>query len=249
MMKRLKIGAAQSISVRGDVRENIKRHQKLIGLANKNNAGIILFPELSLTGYEPDLADSLAFSIDDRRLDPLKESSASKQIIVIAGAPVRMETGLHIGSFIIFPEGSVLLYTKKYLHPSENKYFSPGILCPVLNIDKETISLAICADTANPEHAKKASEAGSTVYLVSILTSKRGYKADTDLLKGYAAKYSMLVVMANHGAKSGEYDSAGCSAVWSNKGDIIAALDGPGEGMVIVEKAKRSWEGKTIKLS
>jgi predicted amidohydrolase len=49
----MKICAAQTRPVRGDIQTNIDNHKKLIDLAVSNGADIIIFPELSLTGYEP----------------------------------------------------------------------------------------------------------------------------------------------------------------------------------------------------
>jgi predicted amidohydrolase len=115
-MEIFKIAAAQSISIRGNVQENTKNHRRLIQMAAEHDVRCIFFPELSLTGYELDLADSLAYSIDDKRLDVLKEDSEKHKITIIAGAPYRSNTGLHIGAFIISPGKSHSVYSKRFLH-------------------------------------------------------------------------------------------------------------------------------------
>ena len=56
----LTIGAAQPVPCRGDVAENLTRHVRLIRLASAHGAQALVFPELSLTGYELDLADRIA---------------------------------------------------------------------------------------------------------------------------------------------------------------------------------------------
>lgn len=246
-MKEIVIAAAQSISIRGDVNRNIESHLKLINLAVENEAQIIVFPELSITGYEPDLAKDLAFSFMDKRITPLKEAADEKNIIVVAGAPIQIESGLHIGSFIFFPNNMTLVYTKHHLHPGEENYFSPGNLNPIFNFGNEIISCAICADITNPAHAQAAAEYGSTVYLAGVLVTPKGYAYDSALLKGYAKKYSMTVLMANHGGDSGGYKSGGRSAVWSDNGEIIAEFDGLGEGLVIASKENGCWKGDVVK--
>ena len=52
----MKICAAQTRPVKGNIQQNIENHKKLINLAVVNGADIIIFPELSITGYEPELA-------------------------------------------------------------------------------------------------------------------------------------------------------------------------------------------------
>jgi len=55
--------------LKGDIQSNIKNHKILIDLAVYNGADTIIFPELSLTGYEPELAKKLATTPDDSRFD------------------------------------------------------------------------------------------------------------------------------------------------------------------------------------
>jgi len=243
------LAAAQTIPVCGNIEENIKHHKQLIELAAKNEVQLIVFPELSLTGYEPDLAEKLAFTPGDSRIAPLQDLADKFQIIIIAGAPVRCETGLHIASFIIKPHQKVQLYTKQYLHSGEDEYFSPCFNHnPVISIDGENISSAICADIANPKHPEAASLIGSSIYMPGVLITKKGYKADAELLSNYAKKFSMTVIMANFSGESGGYESAGKSAIWSKKGDLIAQFDESNEGLVIATKEDEVWTGKTVKL-
>ena len=53
---KMRISVAQIESVKGDIANNIIKHKKVINLAIKNKVEVIVFPELSLTGYEPTLA-------------------------------------------------------------------------------------------------------------------------------------------------------------------------------------------------
>ena len=56
----MKIALVQARPVKGDIEANIAAHKRLIGLAVLNGADMIIFPELSITGYEPELANELA---------------------------------------------------------------------------------------------------------------------------------------------------------------------------------------------
>jgi predicted amidohydrolase len=60
-----KICVAQTRPVKGDIQSNINSHKNLINLAVAIVAELIIFPELSLTGYDPTLAKELATSAHD----------------------------------------------------------------------------------------------------------------------------------------------------------------------------------------
>lgn len=64
------LAAAQTVPVPGDVAANVDQHRELARAAAVEGAEVVVFVELSLTGYELDLARELAFSEDDARLRP-----------------------------------------------------------------------------------------------------------------------------------------------------------------------------------
>ncbi len=71
----MKICVAQIQSFKGNIKKNIDAHKKLIELAISQNADFIAFPELSITGYEPELAENLSIYQDDSVLDDFQEIS------------------------------------------------------------------------------------------------------------------------------------------------------------------------------
>lgn len=71
------LAAAQFRSKAGDVASNIDRHLQFADEANRHGADIIVFPELSLSGYEPTLAEGLETTADDTRFEPLKRQAGT----------------------------------------------------------------------------------------------------------------------------------------------------------------------------
>jgi predicted amidohydrolase len=62
-MTRLRsFGAAQPLAVGGDIDANVLEHSRLARAAAREGASVLVFPELSLTGYEPELGEELAFT-------------------------------------------------------------------------------------------------------------------------------------------------------------------------------------------
>ena len=102
-MADLIVAAAQACSRRGDVAVNVAHHCELAERAAEEGVQGLVFPELSLTGYELDLADALAFTPGDSRLAPLVGVVEATGVALVVGAPIRLDTGLHIGAFVLEP--------------------------------------------------------------------------------------------------------------------------------------------------
>ncbi len=163
-MKSFKIAAAQVHSIKGDVERNSAIHLNTVEVAAQNGVSVIVFPELSLTGYELELASELAFTTGDSRLRPFIEASVRRGITIIVGAPMLSEKeALKIGAFIISPNGDVFAYAKMHLHHSEEKYFTSGKEQYLFENNQHKIAMAICADTTHPSHPEQCRNLGATI--------------------------------------------------------------------------------------
>lgn len=243
------VAAAQPIPVRGDVDANVARHAGLVHAAAEEGVEVVVFPELSLTGYEPDLAGELAFSETDARLDPLIELAAEHRVTLLAGAPVRIGSRLHIGAFLLGPDREIELYTKRHLGEGEEAVFRPGNLDPLLRVGESSAAVAVCADTNHPSHPREAAERGASTYLVSSFLVPSELEPKTARLRNYAVEHAMTVVFANHGGPSGGMESGGSSAIWSERGQLLAQLDGVGTGFVVAVEDDSGWRAKAVPLS
>jgi predicted amidohydrolase len=255
------IAAAQTIPVRGDVDANLERHLQLVRTAAKEEAQILVFPELSLTGYEMDLAHGLAFSTNDSRLGPLIEAAAAHSMTLIVGAPVRLNSRLYIGALIVSPEGAVDVYTKQRLGafsesagvdgivpPGEATTFYPGDYNPLVRFGGHTAAIAVCADIGRPSHPEAAAKRGAKTYFASMFVIPSEFERDAANLETYAARHSMAVVFANYGGPSGGLASAGRSAVWSEKGERLVQLEANGAGVAVATQTDAGWRAKSIML-
>jgi predicted amidohydrolase len=65
----MRIAVVQIGVIKGNVERNLAKHVRWIREAIRNKADMVVFSELSLTGYEPDLAAQLATTQDDVRLN------------------------------------------------------------------------------------------------------------------------------------------------------------------------------------
>lgn len=252
------LAAAQSIPIRGDVDANIQEHIRLVHVAAEAGADVVVFPELSLTGYELDLADELAFAEADQRLDPLVKLAAARRLTLIVGAPLRIEPRLYIGAFILTSDGAIDLYTKQHLGafapsdspdgivpPAEATVFHPGDRNPLVRIGGAPAAIAVCADVGRPEHADTAAKRGAKTYLASMFVIPSDLERDLTRLRTYAERHSMAVVFANYGGPSGGLPSGGCSAVWSAQG--VVRLAATGSGVAVAIESDVGWSTRGIR--
>jgi predicted amidohydrolase len=241
------LAAAQTKPKRGDIDANLLDHYRLVKLASTNGAQLIVFPELSITGYEREDAAQLAFSENDSRLDHLKKLATENNITIIAGAPIRIQSDLFLGEFCIAPNDFVSIYTKQFLHTGEEVYYQPSFdYNPILEIGNERISCAICADIDHPKHPENASKSNSSTYIASIFFSPNGIPQAHQSLQSYASQYQMNVLMANFGGDSYGSPSGGRSAFWNNKGELIAQMQDSGSGLLLVEQQNNGWISKIL---
>lgn len=231
----MKICVAQIKPVKGDIKANIERHKKFIDIAVANGAGMIVFPELSLTGYEPELAKALATDSNDKRLEDFQLIANTKQIVIGIGVPTQTKTLPNISMILFRPNEPGEIYSKKYLHSDEEPFFVSGANAANLVIDNTNIAPVICYELSVPVHSENAHRNGANVYIASVAKTVTGMEKAAETLSGIAKKYEMTVLISNCVGPCDNFESAGKSAIWNNKGQLLAQLDDNSEGILMID--------------
>ncbi|MBO9566270.1 MAG: carbon-nitrogen hydrolase family protein [Niastella sp.] len=231
----MKIGVAQTKPVKGDIPQNIEAHKRLIALAIDNSADMIVFPELSVTGYEPELAKDLATNQDDSRLQDFQQLSDSNNIIIGVGMPLKQDTGITISMIIFQPRQPRQSYSKQHLHEDEFPYFVNGQGQVFLKVHNNIIAPAICYELSIPEHPEYAYQHGANIYIASVAKTVSGMEKANKILADTARKYGMTVLIANSLGPSDNFIGAGRSAIWNSTGELLAQLDDTHEGILIID--------------
>lgn len=128
----VKVAAAAPFVKVADCFHNIERIRKMIEKADEKGVEIIVFPELSITGYtcgdlflQPFLLESAA-----NALVKLVKQTAHTQVACIVGMPIRVEEKLFNGA-VVFQQGKILgaipkTYLPNYREFQEKRWFSPS---------------------------------------------------------------------------------------------------------------------------
>ena len=244
----MKICVAQTRPIKGDIQRNIDHHKKLIDLAISNGADVVIFPELSLTGYEPTLAKDLATHQDDIRFDEFQNISNAEQITIGVGVPTKSKAGICISMVIFQPHKARQIYSKKYLHADEEAFFVSGQNFSSLKINKANLALAICYELSVPEHAAQAFKSGAEIYIASVAKDVNGVDQASKRLSDIANKYSMTVLMSNCVGQADDFEGAGKTSIWNNQGLLAGRLNNTDEGIIIFDPDPQELLKKQYKI-
>jgi predicted amidohydrolase len=222
----LTIAVAQPPCVPYDVAANALTHAATVRAARTR---VVVFPELSLTGYE---LDAPAISAEDPRLAPIVEACAETGSLALVGAPVAGEDGRpHIGMLAVDGSGATVAYRKMWLGGAEPDRFGPGRTPAVIEVDGWRLGLAICKDTGIPQHAADTAALGIDAYVAGVLESEDDAAVPEERARRIANDHGVPVAVASFaGSTGGGYaEAAGRSGIWAADGVAIARA-GPETG-------------------
>ena len=221
------MAVAQPLCVPYDVGQNAAAHAAAVRAAA---ARVVVFPELSLTGYE---LEAPALTAQDPRLIPLAEACAEAGSVALAGAPVPGEAGRpHIAVLAVDRAGITVAYRKLWLGSAEAERFGPGDKPAVLDVDGWRLGLAVCKDVSVPQHQADTAALGIDAYVAGTVMSADERALQDARASRIAASLGTWVAIASFaGATGGGYtECAGRSGIWSPDGNPVAqAGEGPGE--------------------
>ncbi|MFJ6456751.1 carbon-nitrogen hydrolase family protein [Paenarthrobacter sp. NPDC091669] len=237
------------------VEANVAAHVELVELAHSRGARLVLFPELSLTGYEltafevpggarwlsqaiqpsPGSQPSPWLTAGDPRLQPLQDVCARTGTVAVVGAGWReADQTPRLASLVVGPDGSVKPVFKTHLHGPERELFVSGSGPVVVDVDGWRVAFAVCADAAHPAHAGAAAEAGADVYAVSALYT-RGEELRLGLhLGARSMDHRMFGLLANLGGETPLGPSCGLSGGWGPDGTALVRVAGTGTEVAMV---------------
>jgi predicted amidohydrolase len=244
------LAAAQTIPFDGNIEANLEEHYKLIELAAGNGVQLIVFPELSLTGYVREQARDLAFVTGDNRLEKLQALSLRHEMIIVCGAPLMIGNEVFISDLIFYPDGTQGYYRKQYLFEGENDHYARGDGSePLITLEQERIAPVICAETSHRQYAQEAADKGATVYAAGIFFEPASMQRAYRNLGGYAKQHSMKVLMANYAGRSYGIEAGGQSAFWTGDGVLQCQLPAVGSGLLIAAKGGTNWKTTVISFA
>ncbi|MCP9271563.1 carbon-nitrogen hydrolase family protein [Mycolicibacterium arenosum] len=224
--RKLVVAAVQPIVIDGDVDGNVASHVEAITRAD---ARLVVFPEMSLTGYR---LDSTPVDIAGSGMAPLVRVCARTNSVALVGAPVEVSGGRFIAMVRIDGDGASVAYCKTFLHGTEDRCFEPGLGPRVIEVDGWRIGMGICRDTGTEEHVRGTAELGVDVYACGVVNDQTELAEQQRRGRSIAMACQAPVVMASFAGPTGGgfVRTAGRSAIWSADAEVLVeADDRPGD--------------------
>jgi predicted amidohydrolase len=164
------IALAQIATCPGQLQHNLERHLEMVAQARRAGAHLVVFPELSLSGYL--LAHGVlehALRLDDARLAPLLD--ASREVALLVGLPLREDQGGISNAAVLLEGGDVRgvhrkLYLPTYGMFDEGRYFVPGPHLEPLVCSIGRFGVLICEDAWHLSTAVILAQSGVDALLV-----------------------------------------------------------------------------------
>jgi len=185
----MKVAVAQITSVLGDIEKNIDKHIEYCDRAISNKADLIVFPELSLTGYSvKDLNFMISVELSKTKiLNRLK--AKSKKISIICGLVEEDENFAIYNSGIYISDGDVKFVHRKVYPPTyglfeEFRYFSRGKDCRAHETKFGKIGLLVCEDMWHMSLPYTVAMDGAQI-IIGIAVSPTRLAVDQDKFRNY----------------------------------------------------------------
>lgn len=173
------IALAQISPVLGEVNKNLRLHVALIEKALKKGAKVIMFPELSLTGYRlRDLAAETA--VVPGNSGPFRELlRLSRRIAIVVGFVEASASGLYHNAAAFLAGGRILHVHRKVFLPTfgmfeEARFFAPGRDFKTFDSPLGRTGLMICRDFLHLSSGYLLQTGGAETILVLSAAPGRG---------------------------------------------------------------------------
>lgn len=149
----MKVVLAQAAPRLGNIKKNLELHLKTIDWARREKADLVVFPELSLTGYKlRDLVETVA--ADPERSKEIRElKTLSRDVAIVFGFVEERasQKGLFYNSAAFCAKGRILHIHRKVFLPTfgmfeELRFFAPGRNFRVFDTPWGKMGLMICRD-------------------------------------------------------------------------------------------------------
>ena len=243
MSDTLKIALAQISCEKADKASNIEKMKAYAEKAKKEDAELVIFPELSLTDYlVRDLIYELAEPIPGPSVEKMTEIAKQNKIYIVFGMPEmskKAESVIYNTAVLVGPEGYIGKYRKMHLPThsvfEEKRYFRQGYETPVFETQIGRIGLMICYDVFFPE-VSRALKLNGAQLIVCISASPAVRRKFFEILTAARAiENNVFLAYVNLVGIEDGLQFWGGSRIISPSGSIIAKAKYDEEDFVVGE--------------
>ncbi|MEE3420871.1 MAG: carbon-nitrogen hydrolase family protein [Lachnospiraceae bacterium] len=231
----MKLAMAQ-MKNEGSMEANLEKSLALIKEAARNQADLILFPEVHLTDFfaqyqEQDVRE-YGVEIDSKVIRAFQDACCENHIMAVPNIYLLQNDAYYDASLLIDKKGGILgiqkmihvaeapqFYEQDYYTPSDDGFH-------VFDTEFGKIGLVICFDRHYPESIRTEALMGADLILIPTVNVKTepSEKFKWEILI-QAFQNSVPIAMCNRVGKEGEMDFSGESLVSDANGELLLMAD------------------------
>jgi predicted amidohydrolase len=225
--KRWRIAVAQLVIVDGNKELNLQTMEQAIDQAFAQNADILVFPELILTGLiSKAQMQSLAEPRNGKSLQKLQRKLQTHPVHVLYSFPEYVsEDEFYITTCFLRQNGDpIAFYRKTHLFTEEADVYNRGKELVSFDLDGLRIGLLTCYDIEFPEPARALALQGAQLLIVNSANMTPYEWVHRTFIRARAMENQIFVVYCNRLGSNEKYDYHGQSAVVGPDGDLLLEI-------------------------
>jgi NAD+ synthase (glutamine-hydrolysing) len=249
----VRLALAQINPVVGDLDGNRELILERLGEAKANAADLVVFPELSVTGYPPE--DLLLRPGFVRAAEQSVEQIARdvRGTTVLVGAP-HFDRDLYNACYVCSAGEVKAVYRKRFLPNygvfDEDRYFAPGRDLILLEHGKTLVGLTVCEDMWQPGPPATDLALAGAELLVNISASPFHVGRDREREEMFVTRArdnSCFIAFCNTVGGQDELIFDGHSCVIDDEGAILARAPGFDETLLVVDVEPKEVIGRRLR--
>lgn len=211
-----------------DKNNNLLACEKYIKEAKLNKVDLIVFPEMTLTGFSINIKNIVEDEKNSQTIEIFRELAKQHNIAILFGIVTRSSVKALNKSIFVDNNGSILgKYSK--IHPfsfsNEDKYFEAGSELTILNYMNIKIGLTICYDLRFPELYSSLAKNSDLIINIANWPKKR-LSHWTTLLKARAIENQIYIAGVNRiGIDDNQLEYEESSNIYNANGEMIQSKE------------------------
>ena len=196
----LRVALAQMNAVVGDVEGNARRARDLVVRARDEGATVVVFPELTITGYPPEDLLLKTHFLEAAR-DALDEvAGACEGIVALVGFP-QLADDVYNAAAVLADGGVAAVYRKMELPNygvfDEQRYFQAGHEPAIVEVNGVSLGLTVCEDIWEPGPPATAEALAGAQVIVNLSASPyhRGKGIERERMLAQRARDNVAIVL------------------------------------------------------
>src|SRR5436190_252004 len=225
----MKVAVAQISCLLGDPQANLLKVRAFSRRAKATGAELIVFPEMTDTGYSMPVIQASADHWDRGFVPGLQETASKLSIAIVSGVSERSGSSIYNSQVLIDSHGNIpAKYRKTHLYavaPVEEQIcFAPGNSFASFELGGLHFGFSICYDLRFPEmYRKLVTEHDVDAFIISSAWPFPRVEHFRTLAMARAIENQSYVIASNRVGKDDDLWFCGSSAIIDPRGVVIAA--------------------------